>query len=131
MRMWRKAPIRELAKLATILARPDMRGRTYWRRLFGTDRWTVLLLTQSRRREGEAPEYAGAPQVRINPKWLAKTGAELSGEALLHLRMIERMQAFAQGDPIRPYAAAAVAADLCVEMIRDGWTLNPTEGDTA
>lgn len=119
--------MRELARLATILARPDMERRTRWRFLLGGDRWAVILLTRGR--PGEPPEPTGPAPLRLHPRWLAKTGKDLSGEDLLYLRVYERLRAHGQDAPVPPETAASIAAEVCAEMARNG--LDLTTGESA
>ncbi|TMR14077.1 hypothetical protein ETD86_29465 [Nonomuraea turkmeniaca] len=120
---WRKASMRDLAKMATILARSDMRRRTYWRLLAGRDRWAVLLLTRGR--EGEPAEYPGAPPVRLSRTWMEKTDDGLAGEDLLYLRIAEKLRAHHAQHALTPETAASVAASVAADLVRDGLDLTP------
>ncbi|MEU4234896.1 hypothetical protein AB0F17_62375 [Nonomuraea sp. NPDC026600] len=118
---WRRTPMRELAKLATVLARSDMRRRTHWRLLAGCDWWAVLLLTRGR--EGQRAEYPGAAPIRLGRAWLEKTGDGLAGEDLLYLRIAERLLAHHAHGGLTAEAAASIAASVAAELVRDGLDL--------
>ncbi|RCG31929.1 hypothetical protein DQ384_05135 [Sphaerisporangium album] len=102
-----RAPMSRLAKLARILARPEMERRSYWRLLAGRDHWAVILITHGR--PGEPPERQ--PQTpRIRPEFLRRTGADLTPEQLLHERIGQYLRADAQGAHQMDVAAAAAIA---------------------
>lgn len=124
---WRKGPMKELGKMITILARTDMERCTYWRNLLGCDRWAIVLLTRGR--QGAPPENPGPAPVRLNPKWLAKTGDGLRGEDLLYLRLSERLRAYNRGRPVTPHQAASLAVQICADLVRDGLDLTEDKRD--
>lgn len=116
-----KSTMRELAKWASWLAGTDMKRRTYWRPIAGGKRWSLLLLTQGP--EGAPPEPSAPEPPRINREWLVKTGDDLKGEDLLHLRITERLRARQQHGSLTLGEAASIATTVCAELIREGLDL--------
>ncbi len=109
-----RAPIGALARLTAILARPDAERRSYWRKVAGGKHWALMLITRGR--AGEPPERPErGPQIRLNPEWLARTGKDLSGEDLLHLRILEELRAHTQDQYPLGAAEAASAAVTAVK----------------
>jgi hypothetical protein len=122
-------PISSLAKLASSLASPEMERPTYWRQLVGGDRWAVLLLTQGK--PGESPgTLHEQPPVRLSPRWLRRTGADLAPEDLLHERIGQYLRAAVHDGEVDVARAASIATHAAVKALAelgvDVATLTPT-----
>lgn len=113
------APMRELAKLATTLARPEMERRSVWHRLAGWKHWAIILIRHAPK--SAPPEKpALAPTVRMNPEFLRKIGIGLKPESLIHERIHRHLRALAQDTrDIEVNEAAAVATDAVVAALAE------------
>lgn len=101
--------MQDLAKLANLLARPEMQRRSVWHTLAGFDHWAVLLIRHTRR--GDPPEPRHAPTLP-SPAWLRRTGHDLTSEQLIHERISQYMEAELDGrDDMTIGRAASAATD--------------------
>ncbi|OPG13684.1 hypothetical protein [Microbispora sp. GKU 823] len=112
-------PMRELAKLATTLARPEMERRTVWHLLAGWKHWALILIRHAPK--SAPPEKPSlAPTVRINPEFLRKIGIGLKPESLIHERIHQHLRAIAQdAHEIEVNEAAAGAADAAIAVLAE------------
>jgi hypothetical protein len=115
----RGGAMQDLARLASALARPEAKRRSYWRMLLGFDHWALILIRHAK--PGTPPERPrGGPTIRIRPEFARRTDDGLTGEQLIHERISQHLKAYAQDEPTMGVdLAASVATDAVIAALAE------------
>ncbi len=107
--------MKDLATLATILAKPEMERVATWRPLIGRDHWALILI---RHEPKGSPPAKRRPTNRLSADWLRRVGADLPIEQQMQEWISRYMQA-AEGDDLHlsQERAASAAVDAVMPLL--------------